>query len=393
LAGQELHLPAPTGSAVVKAVRYYSFSGNTVAERTAGAAISVCWILSDRQGSNTIAVDSSSGNSSVTRYLPFGGNRQSGSTAFPTDRGWLGQTQDLESGLDYLNARYYDPILTRFISPDPLDDTATPQRSNPYSYGADNPLSYSDPNGQYVVRPGDNWYTIAALQGIQNPSANNWSAVRAVFGPTLNALAIGQYVRVPAIDEPRYNAAANFIVDAIKSMMADPIFKDIKNDLAKGTLGALLGLGLWAGKVAPNQPWDFKNDIKNILNRIPAQKGELPFYTRYNQTVQLYFNIWANISYGYVGRAAGFSSDVLQIGASLNAEHDHTDTEGNRVGRQIGIDLYAHHPNGVTFADVDREIALHLNDMKGQPEEQTFPYGTRNNGTVPPPYLPNDSRN
>jgi guanyl-specific ribonuclease Sa len=51
-----------------------------------------------------------------------------------------------------------------------------------------------------VAKSGDNWYTIAALQGIRNPSANNWAAVRKIFGPYLPGLKKGQYIYIPAID-------------------------------------------------------------------------------------------------------------------------------------------------------------------------------------------------
>jgi hypothetical protein len=53
---------------------------------------------------------------------------------------------------------------------------------------------------QYVVKGGDNWYTVAALQGIRNPSANNWAAARKTFGPYLPGLKKGQYIYIPAID-------------------------------------------------------------------------------------------------------------------------------------------------------------------------------------------------
>ena len=61
----------------------------------------------------------------------------------------------------------------------------------------------------------------------------------------------------------------------------------------------------------------------------------------------LYFNIWANISYGYVGRAAGFDEGtLLQKGAEINAYIAGTNSGGNWVGRQIGIDLWEPSPRG-----------------------------------------------
>jgi len=48
------------------------------------------------------------------------------------------------TGLYYYRARYYDPVLKRFISEDPIGIEGS---INPYTYVNGNPLSYSDPEG------------------------------------------------------------------------------------------------------------------------------------------------------------------------------------------------------------------------------------------------------
>lgn len=74
--------------------------------------------------------------------------------------------------------------------------------------------------------------------------------------------------------------------------------------------------------------------------------------------------------------AAGFSEKGLQLGAEVNASvgpHG-TNTGGNRVGRQIGIDLYKHYkPGQLTPDDIDKEIKAALPQMKKFPEYQPFP--------------------
>jgi RHS repeat-associated protein len=144
LGGQELHLAA--GSSTSTAVRYYAHDGGTIAERKTGTSAGVSWILGDGQGSAIIAVNATTGALSRDRYLPYGGSRTT-PRFLPIDRGWLGQTQDKDTGLTYLNARYYDPTLAHFISTDPLNDQTTPQTANPYTYGADNPITFTDPSG------------------------------------------------------------------------------------------------------------------------------------------------------------------------------------------------------------------------------------------------------
>jgi RHS repeat-associated protein len=63
--------------------------------------------------------------------------------------------RDVETGLDYFDARYYASIQGRFTSPDPLlasGQAKLPQSWNRYTYGVNNPLINVDPTGLW-------WYT------------------------------------------------------------------------------------------------------------------------------------------------------------------------------------------------------------------------------------------
>ncbi|HCG88751.1 MAG TPA: hypothetical protein DE044_07500, partial [Alteromonas macleodii] len=60
-----------------------------------------------------------------------------------------GHKFDSELGLSYMQARYYDPVIGRFYSNDPvgfkLSDIST---FNRYSYVSNNPYKYVDPDGR-----------------------------------------------------------------------------------------------------------------------------------------------------------------------------------------------------------------------------------------------------
>ena len=62
-------------------------------------------------------------------------------------KGYIGERHDPETGLVYLNARYYDPVLARFISPDWWDPNKPGVGTNRYAYSDNDPVNKADNNG------------------------------------------------------------------------------------------------------------------------------------------------------------------------------------------------------------------------------------------------------
>ncbi len=83
---------------------------------------------------------------------PYGGIHHTWVNAFDPVWKFSGQERDGESGLYYFGARYYDPTLYRFLSPDPVIPTrlnlANSQYWNLYSYCANNPVRFFDNDGK-----------------------------------------------------------------------------------------------------------------------------------------------------------------------------------------------------------------------------------------------------
>jgi RHS repeat-associated protein len=78
-------------------------------------------------------------------YGPWG-NVRSGNVS-ETTLNYTGQKRD-GTGLLYYGARYYDPAMGRFLSPDTMGVSAgDPQSLNRYSYVRNNPLNRTDPTG------------------------------------------------------------------------------------------------------------------------------------------------------------------------------------------------------------------------------------------------------
>ncbi|NJN84108.1 MAG: RHS repeat-associated core domain-containing protein [Caldilineaceae bacterium] len=83
-------------------------------------------------------------NNTDQAYYAFGRQRDSGPVN--TDHRYTGQKEDA-TGLYYYNARYYDPTIGHFISPDTIVPDAEDLFSyNRYMYARGNPLKYNDPS-------------------------------------------------------------------------------------------------------------------------------------------------------------------------------------------------------------------------------------------------------
>ncbi|MCV2886492.1 RHS repeat-associated core domain-containing protein [Aestuariibacter sp. AA17] len=73
------------------------------------------------------------------------------------DIGYTGHKFDTDLGLSYMQARYYDPVIGRFYSNDPvdalghLDGEAGIKGFNRLAYANNNPYKYIDPNGESGV--------------------------------------------------------------------------------------------------------------------------------------------------------------------------------------------------------------------------------------------------
>jgi len=67
------------------------------------------------------------------------------------DRGYTGHEHLEIFGLINMNGRMYDPIIGRFLSPDPYVQGIGTQGFNRYSYCLNNPLKYTDPTGEFFL--------------------------------------------------------------------------------------------------------------------------------------------------------------------------------------------------------------------------------------------------
>lgn len=117
-----------------------------------GTSYNYEYSLSDHLGNTRLSFDTHSGITSTTQqtdYMPFGMEITVGSVVSPKNE-YLYNKKELQEELgqyDY-GARFYDPVIGRWTSVDPLAEIS--RRFSPYTYGDDNSIRNIDVDGMWT---------------------------------------------------------------------------------------------------------------------------------------------------------------------------------------------------------------------------------------------------
>src|SRR5262249_53211126 len=104
------------------------------------------WVHTDQLGSIQAETDAAGVEVHRKTYGPYGEVLTTSGTLASESRGYTAQRQDA-SGLVYLHARFYDPLLGRFISPDRVTDGGDAVGLNRYAYASNDPIDGTDVSG------------------------------------------------------------------------------------------------------------------------------------------------------------------------------------------------------------------------------------------------------
>jgi RHS repeat-associated protein len=202
--------------------KFYNFDGTTrqkhifangveIANVTGtGVSAVVRSAATDHLTGSNVTTTSANAQEEVLDYFPFGNVRVDQKAGTYSDqRQYAGSEFDLDSGLNYMNARYYDAAIGRFDSQDPsylaigdgrrfaaltnqllISQLIDPQQLNSYTYARNNPLVYTDPTGNSII----------SLPWISIPSVE-WgvigTGVAKVAGKALGAIGIAVQLAWP----------------------------------------------------------------------------------------------------------------------------------------------------------------------------------------------------
>ncbi len=162
----------------VEQIDYVALGGQKVELKKVAGITTATYLHSDILGSPRKA---SGAGAWQEHYDPFG-QRLNGGTG---KIGHTGHAFDAESGLTYMQARFYDPLVGRFLSTDPVYfSDKNPFTFNRYAYANNNPYKYIDPSGMSAKINGlhDN-----SLNGIAGVNANNAAMAANIFNAAIGA--------------------------------------------------------------------------------------------------------------------------------------------------------------------------------------------------------------
>lgn len=130
----------------------------------AQASEQITYYHNDYSGTPLLATDASGALIWKENYQPYGNKLNNAAASASNKLGYAGKPYDNNSGLSYMGARYYDPLLGRFMGTDPKGaDPEDLHSFNRYAYANNNPYKYVDPDGHSVLDVGFLIYDIGKL--------------------------------------------------------------------------------------------------------------------------------------------------------------------------------------------------------------------------------------
>ncbi len=266
-----------------------------------GSTINYHYTYTDHLGSILTATNSAGTIEAEQNFDAWGRNRNktdwtyAGISSNPSwmYRGFTGHEHLPVFALINMNGRLYDPILGRMLSPDNniqlLDYT---QNYNRYSYAMNNPLKFTDPDGEFLFIPiligalvGAATYTAVHL--ITHGNFNNWSwggfagaivggGIGGLVAPALAASGVGGFAGGAITGGA--SAVASTITTGIWN--GDKFGKIIVNSYESLIMGALIG-GVVGGTIAKIQGKTFLNGSSS---KVEIQHGwaDMPEYVNEN---------------------------------------------------------------------------------------------------------------
>jgi len=284
------------------------------------------YTLADHLGNSRVNFVTASGGATqvqVDNYYPFGLNIK-GSEVSPKNN-YLYNRKELQENLgmyDY-GARFYDPVIARWISVDPLAEKG--RRWSPYNYVFNNSMRFIDPDGMW----GDIYDEKGKKKGsdgkqdgrvysstskvIRENTKNgktNWAAVERDEN-TVNTGASKNHPLPDLTEEfnSQIEKTSSFFTNARRD------FNNQKRAILNPAVG-VKALSFFAENVTDGSPYDIKNTPGGTFNQ--NGPNQWSFFGEGNNKTLMRIDDYGNYNYGVAAAAFDYSLDVAMFGAGIN---------------------------------------------------------------------------
>jgi RHS repeat-associated protein len=234
------------------------------------SAQTVEYIHTDALGSPVAVTNASGAVLERTVYEPYGAVTNRPLTNGP---GYTGHVADAVTGLNYMQQRYYDPALRKFLSIDPVTaDTVTGWNFNRYNYAANNPYKFKDPDGRIIDTIADIGFIAYDIYALAtDPSWTNAAALGAdIVGaavPFATGLGAGVRAGVHGAEAIRGADKAADTAKAVHGNSAASTKAQHRYEISDKATGDVKKTGISGGKLNKDGSSRRANSQVNKLNK------------------------------------------------------------------------------------------------------------------------------
>lgn len=208
-----------------KYTNYIYLGGSLIATREwphGGGTFVAKYQHTDALGSPIVITDASRNIVERNEYEPYGKTLDQTEDEI-TYAGHLG---DAATGLIYMQQRYYDPMIGRFLSVDPVAVRPSGDNFNRYWYANNNPYKFTDPDGREtgaafkVVNAATNGGPIESPQIANHPELVEWGVAELLCGfCDLNAVSPAGSGALQPIASPIEGLAAGGVSSGLRGVL------------------------------------------------------------------------------------------------------------------------------------------------------------------------------
>jgi RHS repeat-associated protein len=215
---------APSGGTPTK----YVYMRNHVLAEVSGSTVT--YNHTDALGSPVAQTNAAGAILSRTRYEPYGYIV----AGTPRTIGFTGHVNDNDTGLVYMQQRYYDAFAGRFLSVDPVVTNANSGANfNRYFYAANSPYNFRDPDGREPC-PGMSANTCIMANSFDVKKSNGQTTVAS--SEIANAMVAQKSVVAVTADNAKEEKMA--FLRPSKEGLTAILASDVKNTSTANTVGA-----------------------------------------------------------------------------------------------------------------------------------------------------------